>query len=106
MTLALIDIFWITLTLSAVGIWWQGLRIRERALALVRQRCEQLDLQLLDQSIAFRSIKLRRHGSLGFGLQRVYGFEFSSTGLERYRGEITMVGLRQADIRMDAHRVS
>ncbi len=105
MYIDLMDVVWLTVIASIGAIWWHGFKVKERALAAVRNRCQELDLQFLDQNVALRSIKIKRTTGGQAGLQRVYGFEFSSTGDERYRGYVTLIGMQVQEIMIEPHRL-
>lgn len=105
MNLLLSDLVW----LFAIGVllllWWQSMQIRERAMAAVKKRCGELDLQFLDQNVALRKFGLRRGSKGSLQIQRVYAFEFSSTGEERYEGQVEVRGQRIVSIKMQPHRL-
>lgn len=94
------------LTLIA-GLWYwsSAKKLQELAYHAVTQRCQQLQLQMLDQYVALQSIRLGR-GALGHRhLIRTYGFEFSSTGNDRYCGQIILAGQQIESIQFDAYRL-
>lgn len=105
MNIQLVDIALIVLVFTVFAFWWKGLRVREQATTLVRKRCDELDLQLLDQSVALERVSLGRQGPFGLFVSRRYSFEFSSTGDERYHGTISMAGLRLGEFSLDTHRM-
>lgn len=98
------------LGLAVLGIllnhWWRSRDAKAYALMYAAQRCQQLDLQLLDQSIVLLKIRLQRSDSGWLQWRREYGFEFSSTGHERYPGALTMAGNRLLGIELAAHVTS
>lgn len=103
--MSLADLF-ILLILVAAGAWlWRGHGIRERALALVRQHCEKLDVQLLDENVALRRLRILRDGRGHRRLARVYGFEFTVTGEQRHIGSISMFGQHLGQIELAAHPI-
>ncbi|MBU6952094.1 MULTISPECIES: DUF3301 domain-containing protein [unclassified Hahella] len=106
MNLQLIDLFWLTLCAIALWGWWEALKVREIALGAARRQCQELDLQFLDGSVALRKLGLRRDARGSMRLARTYTFEFSSTGEERYNGEVDTLGRWVKDVRLDAHRIS
>ena len=73
---------------------WRALQARELAYAAAHRECENMQVQLLDQSVYLRKLWFRRnkHGRLGFW--RVYYFEFTVTGGTRYVGRVFMLGRR------------
>lgn len=105
MYLELIDLFWLMLIGAALLFWYRGLAVRERALVAVRKHCDQMDLQLLDQTVALRSLWLQRDSSGRLRMRRRYNFEFTSTGDERYLGQVVFLGNRLDSIETQAHRL-
>lgn len=83
--------------------WWRSRDAKAYALLYAAQRCQQLELQLLDQSIVLRKIRLQRSQAGWLQWRREYSFEFSSTGQERYPGSLTMLGNRLQGIELAAH---
>ena len=76
--------------LGIVGIWLKLSRGREQAIQEARQQCRQHGLQLLDESVGLRSLRLRRmHGRLT--LERCYTFEVSIDGDDREPGRLWVV---------------
>lgn len=99
-------LIWITLLALAGLLWWQNLKMREIALKAVKHYCQREDLQLLDQSVALKGFKFKRDTQTGrLMLKRTYRFEFTSTGDERYKGDLVMLGQRVAGITTEAHRI-
>ncbi|MET3999508.1 DUF3301 domain-containing protein [Marinobacterium sp. MBR-109] len=105
MWIELSDLFWLALTATLCMAWWQNLKIREHATRQVRAYCQQQDVQLLDESIALKSMKPRRslHGRLE--LERCYQFSFTSTGDERYNGQVRLSGRRILGFELQPHRI-
>ncbi|HDZ58361.1 MAG TPA: DUF3301 domain-containing protein [Pseudomonas xinjiangensis] len=89
---------------ALLGAWvWRGLGLRDRALGLVRNHCKRADVQLLDESIAFNRLRLKRNRTGRFGLVRRYGFEFTVTGERRYPGYIELHGAQLMGIELAPH---
>lgn len=80
----------------AIGLWFvfDSLRAREQALAACRAACEEMDVQLLDQTVALARLRLARDARGRVLLRRRYDFEFSQGGSERSRGHVDLLGLR------------
>lgn len=72
--------------------WLDSLRAREIALGICRAACEHRDVQLLDQAVALRRLRLA-WGREGVRLRRVYRFDFSEEGVGRRSGYLVMRGL-------------
>lgn len=85
----------------AAALWQDGLRARERALAAARRACQELDVQLLDQTVAMRRLALVRSPTGWLRLRREFGFEFSVEGTERRGGSAVVVGGRVLSVDLD-----
>lgn len=84
---------WLPLLLigSAIALWMNAMRARERAVVIVRRLCERANVQLLDQSVALSGFRFTRiDGRLA--LCRRYGFEVSVDGNDRHRGHVDIKG--------------
>ncbi|MDB9894191.1 MAG: DUF3301 domain-containing protein [Reinekea forsetii] len=105
MNLMLTDVLWVGLIIAAVAFWWQGQGVKAFALRKVKLYCEEHNLQLLDESLVIRKfwIARDRHGLLR--IQRIYYFEFTSTGEYRYRGTMTLHGYQVAEIEGQSHHM-
>jgi hypothetical protein len=82
------------LLLLAVIVWfWQeNLRYREHAIRHCRNTCQEMNLQLLDQTVALTSISIRRDQNKKSRILRKYGFEVSIDGTNRCKGYIILLG--------------
>jgi len=81
-------------TLGAIAWFWHtGRTAHERVLEIGRVVCRDLDVQLLDDTVALHrfALRWRRHGIVA---RRIYGFEFSADGSARSSGEIALEGLK------------
>lgn len=98
----------ILLTAIVIGLCWYWLKsreLKERALRAAAKKCDSLGVELLDQSVVLRSLRPMRGAGGGIQLYRRYVFDFSSTGEQRYQGEVTMIGSRVERISLAPHRV-
>jgi len=99
------SVFIVLLILAAIIFFWvDSMKSRERAIVAAHRACNEIDVQLLDQTVFLQSLKLARnsHGRLSF--QRIYAFEFSVDGLERRNGRAVMEGQRLRQIQLDDDR--
>jgi len=88
----------------AIAAWiWRGHGIRELALKLARRHCAKLDIELLDQNVALRGLRLRRDQRGHLRLAREYDFEFTVTGDQRLAGCITLFGRQLGNVELDPH---
>ena len=77
---------------SIVWFWTDSLRARERAYLTCAGACRDLDVQLLDQTVALVRLSLSRDSKRRVRIQRWYGFEFSVDGCDRYNGIAALLG--------------
>lgn len=106
MWIELSDLFWLALTASLCLLWWHNLKIREYATRQVHDYCRQQNIQLLDESIALKSMSPRRNRQGNLELVRCYQFNFTSTGDERYQGQVRLNGRRVVAFELPPHRIS
>ena len=74
-----------------VGLWLKLSGARERAVQEARRQCQQHGLQLLDETVGLRSLRLRQVNGLRM-IERCYGFEVSIDGHDREPGRLWMIG--------------
>ncbi len=77
--------------------------MKSLAVAQVSHYCRQQELQLLDQTMVLRGLRLARDDNGNLCLRRRYEFEFTSTGEARNRGEIVMLGRQLSRLEVEAH---
>ena len=94
------------LLLAGCGwLFYDGMRVREIALDAGREYCNNLNLQFLDETVCRQRIGLARAGDGRLRIRRAFGFEFTSDGERRYRGELTTLGARVIDVNVEIHRI-
>ena len=76
---------------AIVGLWLKLSVARERAIREARQQCQLYGLQLLDETVGLRGLRLRRANGLR-RVERCYGFEVSVEGHDRQPGRLWMIG--------------
>ncbi|MFC4762341.1 DUF3301 domain-containing protein [Dyella koreensis] len=87
------DMIWLLLLLGLIGLWLKLSRARELAMAEARRQCERHGLQLLDETVGLRSLRLRRLDGRHV-LERCYTFEVSIDGNDREPGRLWLVERR------------
>jgi hypothetical protein len=85
------DLILLLALLAIVGTWLKLSRAREQATEEARQQCLQHGLQLLDESVGLRSVRLRRSNGRLFW-ERCYTFEVSIDGDDREPGRLWIAG--------------
>lgn len=85
------DLILLLALLAIIGLWLKLARSREQATQEARAQCRQHGLQLLDESVGLRGVKLlRQNGQLL--LERCYTFEVSIDGNDREPGKLWLIG--------------
>ncbi len=91
------------LTMAAlVWFWFDGLKAREIAVVFARATCERAGLQFLDETVALRSLRTTRDAYGHLVWKRLYGFEFSRTGVDRLQATVVLHG--SIPVSVDLHR--
>jgi hypothetical protein len=86
---------WISLLAIAAAIWtWMdALNAHEHAIRAGRELCREAGVQLLDQTVSLKRVRIGRRDGLP-ALVRRYGFEVSLNGSDRHRGHLDLGGRR------------
>lgn len=91
----------ILMLMAAGAAWlWHNHGLREKALARVKQHCSKLDLELLDDNVAFKRFAWLADANGRKRLARVYNFEFTVTGEQRHAGIATQFGPHAVQIEL------
>ena len=81
------------LLIGAFVLLWSAARdAAELARQHARAVCQRHQVQLLDQSVALRRVRLRRGDDGRMRFQRNYQFAYSQRGDDRQLGELAMLG--------------
>jgi len=89
------------LVTAAFLFWNDSLRARDRMLETCARVCRELKLQFLDETVALDSLRLTRSARGWPEFVRIYGFEFSGTGNDRWQGRATLSGRRVLSVQFD-----
>lgn len=87
---------------ALVWLWLDSLKAREAGMREARAACAGEGLQLLDDTVAIRSLRLARDDDGRVCLQRTYAFEYSGTGDDRRQGGVTLLGHEVVLLRLRA----
>ncbi len=99
------DILLFSLLSALIYYWWSSQGIKQVALEAAKSYCQEKELQLLDESMVLSRLWYNRNDKGRLQLSRRFNFEFTSTGEQRYRGEISMLGRRVTGGVLDAYRI-
>jgi len=93
------------LVLALTGwLWWDTLKSRETGMQAARDICEREGVQLLDDTVFCRSIRPARNDMGQVTLRRIYDFEYSGSGNDRYRGSVMLLGREVVMLDVSEHR--
>lgn len=78
---------------TALIAWSSARASAEQARFAAAELCARAGVQLLDQTVALRRVRLARGDDGRIGLRRHFTFEFSPDGVARLRGALDLVGV-------------
>ena len=99
------DVYLLGCLALLVALIWQHLEVSRRARSTAKKACEKQQLLLLDQSVILIKLRPRKSNRAFITIERTYGFEFSTTGDQRYRGELLFEGNRLKHLELQAHKI-
>lgn len=94
----------ILLMLAGGWFWWESRGAAERAILAAKRVCNTTGVHFLNDTVAWKKLRLRRNRQGRIKVKRIYIFEFSTDGDVRYQGEVEMLGLEVQRVDMDAYR--
>ena len=96
------SVFIVLLILAGLVFFWlDSMKCRENAIIAARRACQDIDVQLLDQTVSLQSIKLARNSRGRLCFKRIYAFEYSIQGTERRNGRAIMQGKWVQQVQLD-----
>ena len=102
----MMDWLFFVLIIFALWYWWDTLHSKEIARVAGLKACEKVSVQWLDETVELKKQWLRRGGRGYLQICRLYFFEFTSDGSQRYKGRIILLGQKLSELEMDAYRIS
>jgi hypothetical protein len=75
-----------------VWFWADSTRAREQVLKRAGNLCDEMGVQLLDQSVELARLKLARGAQGQLCVRRWYAFEYSIDGTDRWQGTAVVGG--------------
>jgi len=105
MYIEMTDLVWLCLMMLAAYHWWRAQKVKEMALRHTRRHCEEMEVQLLDDSIGLRGFWLKRDDNGQLRFWRSYNFEFTATGDDRFQGRTVMLGEKLSGVQLGAYRI-
>jgi hypothetical protein len=99
------SVLWLTLFFLVIYYWYGALQVKARAFAAARKHCEEMDVQMLDESVYLRRIWFKRNAAGKLSLWRAFYFEFTTNGGDRNLGRVILLGAQITEIQLDPHRL-
>jgi len=96
----------VLLIIGLLWFWWDSRGVAERAIQAAKRQCDKVEVTFLNDTVAWKKIRLKRNNSGRMQMQRTYAFEFASDMAQRYNGEVVMLGHHLTEVSMEAHRIS
>lgn len=84
---------------------WQHNNISMIARRAAKKHCDTAEVQLLDQNVLLKKLRIARSPQTLFAIKRHYEFEFSTVGDKRYKGSITLLANRVAHIELEPFKL-
>ena len=95
----------ILLLCGLAWFWWDSRGVAEIAIQIAKNHCNRADVTFLNDTVAWKRLRLKRNSRGRVQFQRTYAFEFASDMQQRYQGEIILLGRVVSQVDMDAYRV-
>lgn len=89
--------------LGVVFYWIDTIFVKEVACQHGKDKCRELGVTFLDATVEITKVRLKRNAKGTVKFKRDYSFEFSSDGIRRYQGNISMLGKVLMDLSMSAY---
>lgn len=86
------EIISVVVLCSLAWLWFESTRVHEIATEHARATCHAEGVQFLDDTVAIVGLRPARDENGRLALKRIYGFEYSETGINRRPGSIVMLG--------------
>lgn len=84
---------YILLVVGAIALWWRSsIEARDRANLAANDACREATVQLLDGTVAFKSLRFGRDGRGQRAWRRTYTFDYSDDGSTRRHGFVVLSG--------------
>jgi len=96
---------WCFAIVAVVFYWWRSLQSKAVAFNAAIRHCQEMEVQMLDQSVYLRRLWFKRNSSGALSLWRAFYFEFTVSGEDRYTGRVLMLARRVEAVQLDPHRL-
>ncbi len=94
------ELFLLLIVAGICYLWFSTMRARDIARVAAQQVCRRYTVQLLDQTVALRRMRLTRRATGSVAIRRQFRFDYSDNGFRRRDGIIWMNGWQPEIISM------
>lgn len=96
------------LSIAIIGLlawfWLNSMQAKDTAIATGRQIAERYGLQLLDETVEIKQLRVARDARGQLRFLRTYSFEVSDTGANRLSCTLSLLGARLEHLEIPPHR--
>jgi hypothetical protein len=85
------ELLLVFLLAGGAWLWLDSIKAREIGIQAAQRACAEGDVQFLDETVLWCSLKLVRDDEGRLKLRRIYEFEYSESGNDRRIGSVTML---------------
>ena len=86
---------------ATAWFWSDSLRARENMTATCARICRDMQLQFLDETVALARLHPARGPNGNLTWRRLYVFEFSESGADRWKGRAQLIGRRVESVHLE-----
>lgn len=86
---------------SIIWFWFDSTRTKEIASYAAAKACKEMRVQFLDQTVSLEKIKPARDYQGRLTFLRIYRFDFSIHGDQRFQGRAKMLGQKLLQVQLD-----
>ncbi len=98
------DIITLIVLFGVILVWYDSMKARERTLSMARQGCQEMSVQLLDDTVSLSYMGLKRDASGRLRIRRVYEFRYLDSMQVIQNGTIMLLGERPESFLMETDR--
>ncbi len=86
---------------GVIWFWLDSIKTKELASQAAAKACVDMGVQFLDQTVSLEKLKRSRNHRGHFTFLRIYCFDFSTRGDQRYQGRAKMLGQKLLQVQLD-----
>ena len=95
------------IALALIAYYWgYTQKLKQLAVRASRKRCNEAGVQFLDHTVVQNKFTIAKDDQNRWQLQREYLFDFTSTGEQRYQGQVIIQGRKVSSIELQAYNIN